>query len=98
MTFLNPVENANPYLSFGYGSLKISYHTRGKISGLMNSDAVNSKHISTAKKGSIVRWTWRGFLGSTKTNNWCQQVWTPKHHPWHNLPQACGGSKPVCPF
>ena len=39
---------------------------------------------------------WRDFR-STKTINWCQQIWTTNRNPCHGLPQAYRESKSVCP-
>ena len=37
-----------------------------------------------------------GYYSSTKTINQCQQVLTPDRHPFHKLPQPCGGIKCLC--
>ena len=36
------------------------------------------------------------YIRPIKIINLFKQVLTPNHHPCHNLPQACGGSKSVC--
>ena len=45
-TFHNPVGESNPYVWFGYGSLTIFNHTRGKFSESMNADPINKIHTS----------------------------------------------------
>ena len=45
-TFHKPAEEENPYVRFGYGSLKICNHTQGQVSLSMNADPINMIHTS----------------------------------------------------
>ena len=42
LTFHKPVGEENPYIRFGYGPHKNFNHTRGQVSGSMNSDLINA--------------------------------------------------------
>ena len=56
-----------------------------------------NKHKSKIhKKGSNEEL--EGYLRFKKAINSCEKVLTPNQIPWHDLIQACRGSKPVCPI
>ena len=85
MTFHKPVGEANPHIQFGYGPLKICKHTRGQVSGSMNDGTINSNVQPL-----------RSLFRSELVNNWLI-LCTHNRHSRHNLPQAWGASKYVCP-
>ena len=47
--FHKPVEEANPYVQFVYVPQKICNHTRGQVSGSMNSDPIKTGQKPTTQ-------------------------------------------------
>ena len=88
--FKRPAGEANRYVWFEYGLLKIFNHTQGNFSGSMNANPINVIHkIQQSTKERLQQRTWRRFwinqrnqLKQTSMNN--QPV--PLPQPSTNLP------------
>ena len=96
-TFYKPVREANSYSWFGYVPLMICNHIRGQVSISMNDDIINMIRTSQQYTKEGFNRYLEGCFISIKAINWNEQVVTPNQHPFHNLLQTCGGSKPLCP-
>ena len=87
---------ANTYVWFGYSPLKICNHTKGQVSGSMNSDPMNMIHTIKQSTKEVFNEELEGYLRSRKSRNRNKQDWTPKRHPLHGIPQTCKGITFIC--
>ena len=95
-TFHKPAGGANIYVRFGYSPLKHCSHTRGKVSGSMNSYPIDMMHTIQQSTKEGLKEELEGDFRLNKSINWIEQVWTPNRKTIHDLPQSCGGGKSIC--